>query len=138
MGAAIRPPIEPIITIRASAPCPLDVRSAGSIAWVTASCPIRLTSIWRRNTSIGMCSSGAAPPGAAPPPPAGPPPGGGAAGGGPQKRPAVTGGPRAQRREAPPMQRWRRKTRLDAHRADRDDLLAILATRRHTDESLCH
>src|SRR2546428_7607459 len=77
-------------------------------------------------------------PAAEPPPTARRSPGRRAVPGGSPNRAAVTGGTPAPRREDPPMQRWRRKTRLDAHRADPDDLLAILATRRHTDESLCH
>ena len=48
-----RVPIEPISTIR-----PRARRNSGSSAWETASCPVTLTSSWRRNCSTGMISSG--------------------------------------------------------------------------------
>src|SRR4051794_506206 len=52
-GKAIRPPIEAMKTTR-----PLLRRSSGSIAWVTATWPVRLTAIWWRKSSSGRTSSG--------------------------------------------------------------------------------
>ncbi len=49
----MRPPIELMKTMR-----PRASRIDGSSAWVTATCPVRLTSIWRRKSSIGIVSSG--------------------------------------------------------------------------------
>ena len=49
----MRPPIELMKTIR-----PRAARIAGSIAWVTATWAVRLTSSWRRKSSIGSVSSG--------------------------------------------------------------------------------
>ena len=49
----MRPPIELMKTMR-----PRARRICGSIAWVTATWPVRLTSIWRRKSSIGIVSSG--------------------------------------------------------------------------------
>ncbi|MDX6667114.1 MAG: hypothetical protein QOK04_494 [Solirubrobacteraceae bacterium] len=52
-GGGTRPPIEPMLTIR-----PPPVRSSGMQAWVTASCPMMLTSNCRRTSSRGRNSSG--------------------------------------------------------------------------------
>ena len=52
-GVAKRPPTELIRTTR-----PFAARNIGRNAWVTATCPIRLTSIWRRKSSMGRASSG--------------------------------------------------------------------------------
>ena len=49
----MRPPIELMKTMR-----PRATRIAGSIAWVTATWPVTLTSTWRRKSSIGIVSSG--------------------------------------------------------------------------------
>jgi hypothetical protein len=56
-GGLIRTPIVPTITIR-----PVARRSSGSIAWVTASWPVTLTSSNRRNASSGTSSDGQASP----------------------------------------------------------------------------
>ena len=50
----MRPPIELMKTIR-----PRALRISGSIACVTATCAIRLTSSWLRKSSSGIVSSGA-------------------------------------------------------------------------------
>ena len=52
-GVATRPPIELMKTSR-----PRARRSAGMKAWVTATWPIRFTSIWRRKSLSGSSSSG--------------------------------------------------------------------------------
>ena len=52
-GRPIRPPIEVMKTIR-----PRAARIGGSIACVTATWAVRLTSTWRRKSSIGSVSSG--------------------------------------------------------------------------------
>jgi hypothetical protein len=52
-GGVNRVPIEPTSTIR-----PPAWRSSGRSAWVTASCPVTLTSSWWRNCSMGTISSG--------------------------------------------------------------------------------
>src|SRR6478735_2303200 len=49
----MRPPIELRKTMR-----PRAARIIGSIRWVTSSWPLRLTSTWRRKSSIGIVSSG--------------------------------------------------------------------------------
>ena len=49
----MRPPIELMKTMR-----PPARRIEGSIAWVTATWAVRLISIWRRKSSIGIVSSG--------------------------------------------------------------------------------
>ena len=52
-GSTSRPPIDPTFTSR-----PFPLRSNGRNAWVTATCPNRLTSSWARKSSIGWNSSG--------------------------------------------------------------------------------
>src|SRR5438445_205803 len=56
-GSALLAEIEPMRTT-----LPRVARSAGIQACVRASCPVRLTSSWRRNSSSGMCSRGPATP----------------------------------------------------------------------------
>ncbi len=56
-GGVNRVPIEPTITIR-----PCARRSSGRKAWVTASCPVTLTSSSRRKSPAAVSSSGLKPP----------------------------------------------------------------------------
>ena len=60
-GLALRPPTEPILTIRPGSLGPVPrAPTSGAKAWVAMTTPVRLTSSCLRHSSIDRCSSGPA------------------------------------------------------------------------------